>query len=199
MKVIGLTGGIASGKTTVSALFQESGIPVICTDEIAHFIVRPGSDLLRIIQNEFGQEIITPSGNLDRSRLAELVFQDPLKRSRLEQILHPRIREETVLRLAQFKESDQEYVIVDVPLLYESKWTSMFDCVILVYVPRELQEQRLIQRNGLSVEESNLRIGAQMDIELKKHLATIIIDNSQDLELTRDQVSRLVLTKFQGC
>jgi dephospho-CoA kinase len=192
MLVVGLTGGIASGKSTVSRMFREAGIPVICADDLAHEVVKPGSAALDEIRRTFGEEFIDSDGALDRVAMASLVFQDKDKRRALESIIHPRVGEEREKLLQEFAAQGHNIVIVDVPLLYESGWADSFDMIVVAYVSPEIQLQRLIARDSMSPEEARSRLDAQMAIDEKRALAERVIDNTGSIEHTRDQVDDLV-------
>lgn len=192
MLVVGLTGGIASGKSTVSRIFQENGVPVVCADELARRAVEPGSSGLEEIRRAFGNGVFDAQGELDRAAMARIVFQDTEARKKLESIIHPAVSREKDRLLTELENQGHEIVIVDVPLLYESSWQGNFDLVIVAYAPRDVQEQRLIQRDHLSLEEAQARLHAQMDIDEKKRLADRVIDNTGDLEHTRRQVQDML-------
>jgi dephospho-CoA kinase len=189
---VGLTGGIASGKSAVSNIFRDHGIPVICADELAREVVKPGSNGLKEITNVFGDSVINPDGELNRPELARIVFSDPAKRKILESIIHPRVSREKERLAKDYMRQGANIVIVDVPLLFEAGWETAFDLVILVYAPRKLQKKRLLQRDKISPDEASSRLRAQMDIESKKTLADIIIDNGGSLEETEKQVSNII-------
>ena len=192
MLVVGLTGGIASGKSTVSRMFREAGIPVICADDLAHEVVKPGSAALDEIRRTFGEEFLDSDGALDRVAMAGLVFQDKDKRRALESIIHPRVGEEREKLLQEFAAQGYKIVIVDVPLLYESGWTDSFDMIVVAYVPPDIQIQRLIARDSLAPEEARSRLDAQMPIDEKKELAERVIDNTGSMEHTREQVTNII-------
>lgn len=192
MLVVGLTGGIASGKSTVSRIFQENGVPVVCADDLARRAVEPGSSGLEEIRRVFGIGVFDAQGELDRAAMAKIVFQDKEARKLLESIIHPAVSREKDRILAELENQGHEIVIVDVPLLYESSWQKSFDLVIVAYAPRDLQQQRLIQRDHMSPQEAQARLEAQMDIGEKKRLADRVIDNTGDLEHTRLQVENVL-------
>lgn len=192
MVVVGLTGGIASGKTTVSRMFQEAGIPVICADELAHEAVEPGSPALEEIRRTFGEDVIDGDGGLDRARMAQLVFRDPEKRRILESIIHPRVAEGKNRRIKEFAQSGHRIVMVDVPLLYESGWEKEFDLVVVVHVPPSVQTERLTRRDNMTPEEARSRLDAQMPIREKKKLADRLVDNSGTPEETLAQVKDII-------
>lgn len=187
--VVGLTGGIASGKSTVDGMFEDIGIPVICLDKLAHEVVKPGSPALVEIRELFGDRVIAEDGSLDRAAVAELVFQDEKRRKELEAVIHPKVAEEKNRRTLEYFRQGHPIVIVDVPLLYEVKWEKSCDCVIVVYVPRETQEERLTQRDGMSEDEVKKRLDAQFPIEEKRKRADYVIENTGTLDDTRRQVS----------
>jgi dephospho-CoA kinase len=187
--IIGLTGGIASGKSTVSSLLLELGAALVDADRIAREVVLPGEPTLEEVVSAFGQAIIAEDGSLHRKKLGEIVFADPQLRKKLESILHPAIRarmKEQMLRLEM--ENPKRLVVVDIPLMYESGLQDWFEEILLVYVPVEVQLQRLMSRDGLSKAEAQSRLAAQWSIEDKRELATVIIDNSGTLEETKRQV-----------
>ena len=188
---IGLTGGIATGKSTVSSMLAERGAIVVDADAIAREVVAPGHPVLDEVVRHFGQAILREDGSLDRQKLGQIVFQDAEKRKELERIMHPAIRSIMLERMHEAeKEHPDTLVVADVPLLYESDIAHLFDEVMVVYAPRHVQLKRLMERNGLNEEEARARIEAQMDIELKKAKADIVIDNSGSLQDTEQQVDR---------
>ena len=191
--IIGLTGGIACGKSTVAAMLAELGAFVVDADRIAREVVMPGEPALAEVAAVFGQAVIRDDGSLDRKKLGEIVFADPEKRKRLEAILHPAIRERMWTTIRRVKAHEPGRIVVaDIPLLYETGQEHLYDGIIVVYVPRELQIERLLRRNPeLSEAQARERIQAQMDIERKKELADWVIDNSGDPEATRRQVEAL--------
>jgi len=188
---IGLTGGIASGKSTVARMLVESGAALVDADRIAREIVEPGQPPLAQIVERFGQAVLHEDGTLNRKKLGEIVFADEAKRKALEAITHPAIRAVMRERMDKLqREAPKRLVVVDVPLLYESGLQSLFEEVMVVYVPRSLQLERLMKRDGLSKADAERRLNAQMDIEEKKRLADIVIDNSGSLEDTALQLER---------
>ncbi|MEW6532850.1 MAG: dephospho-CoA kinase [Thermodesulfobacteriota bacterium] len=187
MLVVGLTGGIASGKSTVSRMFKEAEVPVICLDELAREVVKPGSSALEQIRNEFGDAVLDSDGCLDRNAMARLVFADPEKRKRLEAIIHPRVGQEKNRIASELERAGHDLVVVDVPLLYEVGWDQSCDVVVVVYAPGEVQEQRLRERDGLTEKDAHSRLGAQGPIDEKRDRADLVIDNTGSLEDTRAQ------------
>src|SRR5690606_20981910 len=165
MLTIGLTGGIASGKSTVAELFAALGVPVIDTDVIAREVVEPGEPGLAAIRDAFGAEVLTPDGRLDRRRLREIVFADAAKRRRLESILHPLIRERTLARLAAVRNAP--YAIVVVPLLVETDFGKLVDRVLVVDVPVDAQLERLASRDGIDRAAAEAMVAAQASRETR--------------------------------
>lgn len=188
---IGLTGGIASGKSTVSRLLVERGALLVDADRIAREIVLPGSPALGQIADRFGADMLLPDGSLDRKRLGNVVFSDAAERKALEEITHPAIRHEMMTRMRRLEEEHpQSLVVVDVPLLHESGLTDRFEEIIVVYVPKEIQLQRLMRRDGLTEAEASERLRSQWDMETKRERADYVIDNSKGMEETRQQVEQ---------
>ncbi len=183
--VIGLTGGIACGKTTASNFFAEQGIEIIDADIAAREVVAPGEPALTEIATRFGDEVLQPDGSLDRKKMRELVFADADKRKQLEAILHPRIRQRLRKQLQQAK---GPYVIFSVPLMFESGLDQLTDRVLVIDVSPEVQRQRLIERDGSSVEQANAIVRAQMPREERNSRADDIVDNSTNLD---DFISQL--------
>ncbi len=188
MVIAGLTGGIASGKSTVSAVMAEAGARIIDADRIARDIVRRGTPAHQRIIAHFGRHILRPDGAIDRERLGAIVFDDPQERRVLEEMVHPGVREETARRLEQLRrEAPESVVILDIPLLFESGMHRGLAEVILVYVPEAVQLERLVKRDHLPEAAALARIRSQMPLEDKKALATRVIDNSGPPEETRRQ------------
>ena len=192
MVIIGLTGGIGSGKSSVAEMFKDEGAYVIDFDYLARVVVEPDTPAWRDIVDYFGQEILSPDRTLNRSKLAEIVFSDAQSRKALEGFTHPRIFEKRDTLLKDIKTKDsQAIVIVDVPLLFELSLNKNFDTIILVYVSRDVQIERAIKRDALLKEEVEKRLKAQINIEKKKLLADYIINNEGSLKNTRDQVRKV--------
>ena len=185
---VGLTGGIASGKSTVARLFGELGADVIDTDGISRALVVPGSKALDQIVERFGKGVLTAEGTLDRRRLRTIVFADPAGRRELEAILHPPIRAEAMARAAA---STAPYVILVVPLLFETGFDRLVDRRLVVDCPESQQIDRLIARDGISATEARAMLAAQMPREERKRRADDCIDNSGSLESTRARVREL--------
>ena len=185
---VGLTGGIASGKSLVAGMFAELGVPVIDTDAVARELVRPGQPALDEIITAFGREVLAPDGSLNRSALRERVFQDAGERSRLEAILHPRIR---IRSLDLSAAAGGPYQVLVVPLLVESGFSELVDRVLVVDCPEALQRERLLTRDAGSPTLADRMIAAQLRREQRLAAADDVIDNSGDMDATRRQVASL--------
>lgn len=191
---IGLTGGIATGKSTVSSLLVKKGAMLVDADAIAREVMLPGHPVLAAVAEHFGQALIQIDGSLDRKKLGNIVFNDPEALKALNAISHPAIRQQIRTRMATLEEKyPDRLVVVDVPLLYESALESMFSEVLVVYTPRSLQKERLMERDQLEPVQADLRLRAQLDIEDKKNRADWVIDNSHSLADTERQVNEFWL------
>jgi dephospho-CoA kinase len=191
-KVIGLTGGIASGKSTISNIFKEVGWPVIDADQVARQVVMPGSLGLAQIVSRFGSQVLQPDGTLDRATLGRMVFDDPQNLSDLDQIEHPLIMAAIDKQLAGFKKQGLPVVVLDVPLLFETGMDQECDLTVLAVVDRKTQLERLMKRDHCSKAAALKRINAQMSLEEKMRRADVTIDNNGSLAQTRLQVAKLV-------
>jgi len=188
VQVIGLTGGIATGKSTVCAILENAGAVIIDADRIARKLVKKNLPAYRQIVDTFGKSILLPGGEINRTALGDLIFNDPRKKQLLNKIVHPQVGKETDRQLKRIEKSNPHaLVILDIPLLLESGLHKNLSEVIVVYTPEHIQINRLMQRDHISQENALARIRSQMPIEEKKKLATIVIDNSGMLEDTRKQ------------
>jgi dephospho-CoA kinase len=185
---VGLTGGIASGKSVVAELFAALGAPIVDTDQVARDVVAPGEPGLAAVAKAFGRAILTPAGTLDRAALRRRVFADEKARERLEAILHPLIRART---LAALDNMDAPYVLVAVPLLVETGFAALVDRVLVVDCPREIQLARLMARDQHSRAEAEQILAAQVSRETRLAAADDVIDNGSSLAATRAQVATL--------
>lgn len=190
MKVVGLTGGIASGKSTVSNMLRELGAQVIDADVVAREVVEPGTPGLKQIAERF-PGVIGEDGRLDRAKLGARIFADPEERKALNEIIHPLIHMAVLEKTFALKAAGVTTVIYDAPLLIENGLQHAMDAVILVAAPQDVQVDRLIARNGLSREEALARIASQLPLEKKRPYATWIVENAGSLEETRRQVERI--------
>lgn len=191
-KIIGLTGGIASGKSTVSNLLKAAGFPIVDADLIARQVQQPGSTGLDRLAAAFGAQIIGPDGQLDRSQLGRQVFGDDQARRRLDAIMQPLIRDAIWDSVDSLKRAGAPAVILDVPLLFEQHYDQDCDYVVVVAVDPATELQRLMARNHYSKEAASARIAAQMPLKEKIRRADRVIDNNGSLEETRRQVAQLV-------
>jgi len=190
--IIGLTGGIGTGKSTVSAMLKAKGIMVIDSDQIAREVVEPGSKALAQIVAHFGQEVLLPDGRLNRKALGVRVFGNEEERKRLMEITHPAIFAETEKRISEAKKNGEALIVLDSPLLIETGRYKQTDLVVLVYADEETQLQRIMSRDNLTEEEARYRINAQMPIDEKRQFADIIIDNRGTIEELEVQVAQLL-------
>ncbi|HEM6319523.1 TPA: dephospho-CoA kinase [Streptococcus suis] len=190
-KVIGITGGIASGKSTVTAFLREQGYPVIDADAVVHELQAKGGKLYQVLLKEFGQDILSADGNLDRVKLGQAVFADSKLRARLSVLQDQIIRQELLDRRDALKQTEQ-VVFMDIPLLYEADYSGEVDEVWLVYVDRAQQLERLMKRNGYSAQDAENRLAAQLSLEEKRTRAQVLIDNSGAVEATLGQVAALL-------
>ncbi|WP_218031486.1 dephospho-CoA kinase [Paenibacillus kobensis] len=189
---IGLTGGIACGKSTVAAMLVERGARLVDADQVAREVVLPGEPALRAVAERFGQAVLHDDGTLNRQALGAIVFGQEDKRRELEAILHPAIRQRMREQMERWEQEDPDAIIIaDIPLLYETGQQSSYEGVIVVYVPVTVQRERLMSRNGLTAKEADNRIHLQMDIERKRELADWVINNSGSVEHTRELVAKL--------
>lgn len=191
MFIIGLTGGIATGKSTVVEMLRRKGALIIDADQLAREVVEPNQTAWREIVSWLGDSVLLPDQNLDRAKIAELVFGDPKKLKTLNAIIHPRVGIRILELTREIEQANPNAVIVyDIPLLIEAGMQEMVDLILLVYAPRELQLKRLIERDNLTPGEAELRLVAQLPIDEKKSFAHRIIDNSGSLAETEKQVER---------
>lgn len=190
--VIGLTGGIATGKSTVARLFADAGMGVIDADAIARRVVKKPLPAWQEIVDRFGNSILAADGEIDRGRLGDLVFEDPLKKEALNRIVHPRVfsaMADAVERMHRARPDRR--ILLDVPLLIETGMHQDLPLTLLVYAPEPVQIHRLMLRDGLSRQAAVARVHSQMPIEAKRQLVDIVIDNGGDRKTTRRQVNAL--------
>jgi dephospho-CoA kinase len=190
MHVYGLTGGIASGKSTVSGMLRELGATVLDADVLAREVVEPGTPGLAAVSARF-PGVLREDGRLDRARLAARIFSDPAERAALNALLHPLIKQEFLRRTWELAEQGVERVLYDAPLLIENRLHESLEGVVLVWVPRSVQKARLMARDKLDEASAEARLAAQMPLEDKRPFARWIVDNSTDLASTRAQVESI--------
>ncbi|MFS0787471.1 dephospho-CoA kinase [Shouchella sp. 1P09AA] len=189
---IGLTGGIASGKSFVSTYLSEKGLPIIDADKIARLVVEPGTPALEQIVNQFGEKILQADGHLDRKALGSIVFASEEKRNQLNRIVHPAVREKMLHDAAAYKKEGYDRIIFDIPLLVESHLFHLVDQVWVVYVDEETQLERLMERDGSTREEALQRIRAQIPLDQKIQYGDQIIKNSGTKQETAQQIDQLL-------
>jgi dephospho-CoA kinase len=195
-RIVGLTGGIGTGKSTVSRMFVELGARLVDADAIVHELQAPGTPILEAIRERFGSDVIDADGTLDRAALGAIVFRDADARQALGEIVHPPVRREMRARIERAVAEGVPLVLVDIPLLFEGRRAADdnplgLEGTILVYAPRALQIERQLSRDDTSVEEAERRVAAQLPIEDKRALADHVIDNGGSLDETRRQVEAL--------
>lgn len=191
-KIIGLTGGIASGKSTVSNMFKTIDVPVIDTDLITHNLYQKNTVVHEELIKAFGEEIVFANKDINRKRLGQMIYNDKALRQVLNNIVHPHVKNITLQEIERLKLMKHELIVVDVPLLFETDFRKMVDISVVVYVEPALQLQRLIDRDQISAEFASSKIAAQMSLEEKKELADYVIDNSRSILDTRKQFNSLI-------
>ena len=194
--IIGLTGGISSGKSTVSNLFKKYGFPIVDADVIAREVVEPEKEAWRKIIHFFGRDILGADHTIDRKKLGQIIFSNKEKRRLLNEITHPIIIKE-IMQQATLLQKKYDHVIVDIPLLFESKREELFDLIILVYVNKETQLKRLMNRDLLNQEEALQKIDSQMELDKKKELADVVVYNDQTIEETEKQVYQIIQNELR--
>lgn len=192
MKWIGLTGGIATGKSTVKKLAEGLGIPTIDADMISHQVTEKGQKGYDQVVSHFGKSFLNADLTLNRKQLGAVIFSDPLKRIELESILHPLIKEQVTALKKQYLNESQKYCIYDVPLLFEKNMQNDFDLTVLVWCDPQTQLQRLMTRNQYTQEQALLRVQSQMKMIDKVKLANYCLDNSTSLESLAIQFRNLL-------
>ena len=188
MRLIGLTGGIATGKSTVAAMLAARGAAVVDADAIAHEVLVPGAAAFEDVVRRFGAAVLDPDGTIDRVALGGIVFADPQLRAELERITHPRINALMQERILEALQSDAPLVVADIPLLFERDRDGAFEGTMLVYAPPAIQLQRVRERDGLDDLDAQRRLVAQLPIDEKRARATWVIDNGGTRESTAAQV-----------
>ncbi|WP_066194703.1 MULTISPECIES: dephospho-CoA kinase [Gracilibacillus] len=191
--IIGITGNIATGKSLVSQILMEDyHIPVIDADLVAREVVEPGEPALHEIITVFGEEMLQADGTLDRGKLGKLIFQEKESRHQLNSIVHPAIRQRMQQQKETLLQQGHATIALDIPLLFENNLTYLVDRTIVVAATESVQKKRLMERNQLSKEEAEKRMGSQMDLEKKKQLADYVIDNSGTITETKQQVAAVL-------
>ena len=196
--IIGLTGSIASGKSTVAKMITALGLPIVDADIVARDVVEPGAETLTLIAEQFGQDILLEDGTLNRVKLGDIIFHEPAKRKILNDIMHPAIRQEMLRQRDAYLEAGNKHVVMDIPLLFESKLQHYVERIIVVSVSEEVQLRRLMERNHLSEEDALARIRSQLPLSVKEQGADAVIYNNEDLAQTEDQLKK-ILTSWGIC
>jgi dephospho-CoA kinase len=197
VKLVGLTGGIASGKSTVAAILRRLGASIINADELSREVVQPGQDAWKEIIKSFGPDILQENKTLDRRKLRKIVFDNPEARKKLEAIIHPRVRALAERRISQLAAAGSSIIVYEVPLLFEAQIHLWLRPVILVACDIEIQKKRLLERDHLTELEAQQHLDAQMSLEEKRKLADYVIENDGTLEELEQDV-RAVLQKIQA-
>lgn len=192
MIVIGLTGGIASGKSTVSRIIKDRGIPVIDGDIVSREVTLPGSPVLSKIVSTFGGGVLNNDGTLNRKELSNIVFNDNGKLEKLNSIIHPEIKSSIKDKIENLGSKGERFCVIDAALLIECKYFDLVDFTILVYVDKDVQIKRLMQRDGVTYEKAIRIIDSQMSLDEKKKYADYLVDNNQDIEFTKLQIGKII-------
>ncbi|MGH7883372.1 MAG: dephospho-CoA kinase [Candidatus Dormibacteraceae bacterium] len=198
MLKLALTGGMGTGKSTVAVMLEQLGAVVIDADQAVREVQRPGSAGLARLVAAFGSSILTPQEELNRPRLAEIVFANPAARTRLEGIIHPLVREWMEQHHQAALSQGAEVVVHDIPLLFEGRGSKGFDAVLLVYAPEQVALCRLTEQRGFSESEARARMNAQLSIEKKRQLADYVIENTDSLEELEREVGRVWRELIKG-
>ncbi|MBT8452263.1 MAG: dephospho-CoA kinase [Deltaproteobacteria bacterium] len=197
--VVGLTGGIACGKSTVADMFADLGIPVVDADDLAREVVEPGQPGLQMIVDEFGKVVLDESGGLDREKVGEMVFNDEEARKALNAIMHPLIGAAGAKHMMAHQDSPAPYLLYEAALLVETRAYEAFSALIVVSAEESIQRLRLIARDGFTAMEANARIESQLPVEQKAAVADYVVTNNGDLDSTRKQVATIheqLVTRF---
>lgn len=197
--VVGLTGGIACGKSTVADMFADLGIPVVDADDLAREVVEPGQRGLQMIVDEFGKGVLDESGGLDREKVGEMVFNDEEARKTLNAIMHPLIGAAGAKHMLAHQDSPAPYLLYEAALLVETGAYEAFSALIVVSAEESIQRLRLIARDGFTAMEANARIESQLPVEQKAAVADYVVTNNGDLDSTRKQVAAIheqLVTRF---
>jgi len=191
MKVIGLTGGIGSGKSTVSQFLAELGAVILNADEVGHKAFKPDTEIWRKVVAAFGRQILTPDGNIDRKKLGDIVFGNHESLSRLNQIMHPRMYNMVKAQLEEYRQQGMRVVVLEAPLLLEAGWTPLVDKVWVTTAPEAAVLKRLEERTGLSQAESLTRIRSQLPPAERVRHADVVINTEGDLDELKSKVKEL--------
>jgi len=188
-RVIGVTGGIASGKSNVCNVIKELGYPVLDCDKITAELSQKDLPIYKAIVKNFGSDYLLPDGELDKKKIGKLIFNNDGAKVKLNQISHPLIREELIKRIGEYSDG---LVFIEVPLLYEAKFNDICDKVICVFLKKKNQVERLMEREGIDEDYALAKIHSQMDLYLKKAMADYVVDSKGDFDETRNQVIEII-------
>ncbi|XP_059488591.1 dephospho-CoA kinase [Neocloeon triangulifer] len=195
MFIVGLTGGIGTGKSTASKFFLENDIPVVDADTMARKVVEPGRKAWKAIRKEFGESVFYDDGQLNREALGDLIFNDVDKRKKLNEITHPEIYKEMLKAAWNHLLDGHQFIVMDLPLLFESgRMLNFLHKIIVVTCEEDQQLERVIKRGQLSEERAKARINAQMPLETKCNQAHFVLDNTEDIDHLKKQVEQLIVT-----
>lgn len=192
MKWIGLTGGIASGKSTVARILREMGHSVVDADALARLVVAKNGPAYREVLSVFGPDFVDGNGELDRKKLGQIVFADKKKRVQLEQIVHPKVKYLALLEKSRLETEGKNIAFYDVPLLYEKNLEAEFDAILLVYAPESIQIERMMIRNGYSESEARERMQAQIPIEQKLLRSPHVVMNTGKIEDLKKEIKKIL-------
>lgn len=190
--IIGLTGSIASGKSTVAKMLKEYGLPIVDADVVARLVVEPGTPTLQKIVEAFGEEALTDDGAMNRQQIGAIIFHDEEKRKLLNSIIHPAIRQEMLRQRDKHLENGAKTVIMDIPLLFESQLQHFVEKILVVSVSEVTQLNRLMERNQLTEEEASARIASQLPLSVKELGADAVINNNGTIEETAEQLEDIL-------
>ena len=190
--IVGLTGGIASGKSTVTNFLRSSGYAVIDADEVCRYLSMPDKGIWQVYVERYGKKILLADNELDRKKIGAIIFNDKKELDFINSTLEPVIWREIERRIESFPKAKDNLIFLDVPLLFEDGWDKKVDCSILVYVTPKIQLERLMKRDNLDIAEAELRIKAQLKLDDKVKLADFVIDNSNSKQETQEQIVKVV-------
>lgn len=190
--IIGLTGSIASGKSTVAKMMTALGLPIVDADVVARVVVEPGTETLKAIAENFGEDILLEDGHLNRAKMGDLIFHEPAKRKILNDIMHPAIRAEMLRQRDALVAAGEKHVVMDIPLLFESKLQHFVERILVVSIKEDVQLRRLMERNALSKEDALARIRSQLPVSEKEKGAHAVIYNNEKLEQTEEQLKKIL-------
>lgn len=189
--ILGLTGGIATGKSTVASMLRELKIPVVCADGLAHALSQKGSPALKDVLKQFGKSVFNPDKSLNRPALAKIIFSDAKAQKKLQNILHPRIKQKLKSEVVRLKKQGHQLIVIDVPLLFEVGWDDLCDVTVCVTAPQKLQIERLKKSRGFTRSQALDWIKSQMPLKEKVKRADFVIENGSTVKSLRDRVIKL--------